>query len=459
MIPQLQQRNILLFDLLDLPRTIRLHREHMARKPGDAIAHANLVMALDLADNVPVEKTQAERKRWYDQHVKDAARAEHAMHANDPDPERALRIAYLSADIRQHSAMYAIAPIIGYHNRDRFHVSVYSSTRPVDHYTDAVRGSANRFMDVHGWTDAQLAHLIEADRIDVIVDCSGHSAGFRLECLARKPAPIQISAWGYNLGTGLPQVDCLVSDPTHIEEGERGFYTEKILDMPCALTYQYPPYTPEVGPLPALEKGYITFGVLNRMEKISDACLRAWAMVMRRVDGSKIIIKDRHLSDRNTRRTLLRRFKAVGIGEERINLRGVSHHLAQLQTFYEIDLQLDTYPQGGGISTAEALIMGVPVLGMKGRVPASRNAASILASIGHPEWVARNEHEYVEHAVALASDRERLAAIRAKLREDVTTSYFGNPQKYTALFEEKVRELWRAWCARRVAVKESKAVV
>lgn len=444
--PGVIYKSVLEFDILNLPRTIQRYRDHLQKKPGDAITHANLIMALDLSDNVPTAKAQAERTRWYAQHAQKFARDERVPHINDLNPDRQLRIGYVSADCRQHSAMYAIAPIIGYHNRDQFHVTVYSSTTTQDHYTQAIAGSANRFHDVHrGWNDANLAYLIEQERMDILVDCSGHSSGFRLETLARKPAPIQISAFGYNLGTGLPQVDWLVSDPVHITKAERDLYPERILDMPCMMTYQAPPYSPEVGPLPSQGSPMITFGVLNRVEKISASCLRSWAAVMNAVD-SKIIVKDRHLSDRDTRRTLIRRMVKAGIRESRIDLRGVSHHLGHMLTFNECDIQLDTFPQGGGISTAEALYMGCPVLTIRGHVPASRTSATILTSIGHPEWICENETEYVEKAIALASDRENLAAIRSHLRQDMIASPFGNPAEYTRIFEEKLREIWRKHC-------------
>ena len=448
------------FDILDLPRTIAAHRAFIAKRP-DTKAHANLVMALDLADDIPIAKAQAERRRCYEVHYAKHARRIDQTHANTLDPDRQLRIAYLSADFKQHSAMYAIAPIIGYHDREKFFVAAYSSTPQQDHYTAAVRGSVNRFCDVTLWSDAQLAYLIEGDRIDIVIDCSGHSAGFRLETLSRKPAPVQISAFGYNLGTGLPQVDYLVSDAVHIREEERGLYTEEILEMPCMMTYQAPPYTPAPEALPCAAGGPVTFGVLNRLEKISDSCLRSWSAVMHAVD-SKILIKDRHLSDRNTRRMLLRRMTGAGIREDRIDLRGVTSHLGHMQTFNEVDIQLDTYPQGGGISTAEALYMGCPVLTLRGHVPASRTSATILTSIGHPEWIAESEAEYVAKAIELARDREQLAAIRARLRPDMTASPFGNPQAYTRIFEEKLRDIWRLHCLRRTkaniyAEKEERA--
>lgn len=443
--PQLVMRYTVPFDLLNLPKTIAAHRSHLAKRPNDIVTHANLVIALDLSDEVPTEKAQAERRRLYEQHVQRFART--APHHVKKDPERPLRIGYMSADCRQHSAMYAIAPVIGYHDRSRYHVFVYSSTRPQDHYTQAIRGSANKFYDCHGWSDEQVAAVIENDQIDILIDCSGHTAGFRLETLARKPAPIQLSAFGYNIGTGLPQVDFLVSDPVHIVEADREFFAEKILDMPCMMTYQAPPYTPAVEASPAASGAPITFGVLNRLEKISDSCLRAWSRVMRAVD-SRILIKDRHLSDRDTRRALLRRLAAAGIRKDRVELRGVTSHMGQMQTFHEIDIQLDTYPQGGGISSAEALYMGVPVLTIRGHVPASRTSATILTSIGHPEWICESEEEYEAKAIALAGDRVRLAEIRSKLREEFTSSYFGNPQKYTATFEENLRGIWRDYCAR-----------
>jgi protein O-GlcNAc transferase len=432
------------FDILDLPGTIARHREYLSRRPSDAVAHANLVMALDLADNIPTEKAQAERKRWYEAHVQKVARPAVSPHANLRDPNRKIKIGYMSADCRQHSAMYAVAPVIGYHDRNLFHVSVYSSTRPQDHYTAAIRGSADRFYDVHGWSDAQLAYLIEADHIDILVDCSGHTAGFRLETLARKPAPIQLTAFGYPIGTGMSQVDYVVSDAIHIPEGERKHFPEKILEMPISMTYQAPPYAPAVGPLPGLDNTF-TFGVLNRVEKISDAALSAWAKIMEKVP-SRILIKDRHLSDRDTRRALIKRLKRAGIKDSAIVLRGVTPHLGHMETFHEVDVQLDTYPQTGGISTAEALYMGVPVITMRGRVPASRVTTAILDIIGHREWVAENTAEYVDKAIALASDLEKLSEIRAKLRSDLVTTPFGSPQVYTVIFETKLRELWRAYC-------------
>ena len=446
--PEYRMKETLSFDILNLPKTIKRHREYLSRKPNDQIAHANLVMALDLAANVPVEKAQAERRRWYETHVLKFARGD-SPHANIKDPERIIRIAYLSGDFKQHSAMYAVAPIIGHHDRTKFHVSAYSTTRPIDHYTQAIRGSVERFCDVLGWTDAQVAYMIEADRIDILVDCSGHTAGFRLGALSRKPAPIQISAFGYPLGTGLPQVDYLVSDPIFIPEAERGLYVEDVIQMPCFIDYQVPPYCPEVTPLPSLREGApITFGMINRCEKLTDETILVWAEILRRT-GGRMLVKDRHISERKFRRVLIDRFRRCGIPEEKLITHGQTHHLDQLRMFSEVDIQLDTWPQTGGISTAEALWMGVPVVTMMAPMPAGRSSASILSCIGHPEWVCTTPGEYIEKAVALAADRQALAALRAKLRGEVGASAFGNPEKYTRIFEEKLRAIWRAWCKKR----------
>ena len=420
-------------------------RRALELKPDFAVAHDNLIFILDLREGIGAKEQQEERRRWYAQHGLVHA-ASIRPHDNLPDVERRLRIGYVSADFRRHSAYYTFSPVILRHEPSAFEVFCYSEGRREDDATARLRQGVQHWRPTTGVSDEALAEQIRADQIDILVDLSGHSAGNRLLVFARKPAPVQVTAWGHATGTGLETMDYYFADPVLVPAAERELYAEEVFDLPCFLCYEPPEYLPEVSPLPAHEGTPFTFGCINRVEKISDHSLVLWGRILAQMPGSVLLLKDKALDDAGHRQHFTRRLGEAGIGAGRVRLLGWTAHAEHLKIFAEVDLGLDPFPQGGGISTAEALSMGLPVVTLKGPTVASRASAAILASLGMHEWIADSDQEYVRIALQAAQDLPRLARTRADLRQRLAASAFGDPERYTRAVEEAYRSMWRRWC-------------
>lgn len=424
------------------------YRRALALKPDFHVAHSNLIFLLDLLERCDAREQQEERARWYRQH---AARYAETIrpHANVPEPERRLRIGYVSADFRQHSAFFAFGPVLTRHDRSAFEVVCYSGVKVEDHLTARIRQSADAWRSTVGVPDGALAEQIRRDGIDILVDLSGISEDNRLLVFARKPAPIQVTAWGHPTGTGVKTIDYLLADPVLVPAEIRPLFAEKIVDLPCERCYEPPEYMPAVGPLPALGGRPFTFAYANRVEKISGAVIRLWGRILTAVPGARLLVKDHVLDEANVRQRLLTRLGEVGIAPERVRLIGQSTHREHLAIFNEADACLDPFPQGGAVSTAEALTMGVPVVTLCGRTVVSRQGAMNLAAIEMQDWIAHSEDEYVRIAVTAARDLPRLAALRQGMRARIANSVFGDPPRFTRAVESAYRTMWREWCARR----------
>jgi predicted O-linked N-acetylglucosamine transferase (SPINDLY family) len=296
--------------------------------------------------------------------------------------------------------------------------------------------------------DEALSEQIRADGIDILVDLSGHSAGSRLLVFARKPAPVQVTAWGHATGTGLKTMDYFLADPVAVPEAERRWFAEEVVDLPCALCYEPPSYLPEVTALPALEAQGLTYGCVNRLEKVTERVIRLWGRILQSAPQARLLVKDKGFSETGLRHRFLRRLQEVGgIEPNRVTLHGPSAHPEHLKIFHQIDVGLDPFPQGGGVSTAEALWMGVPVVTLLGATPPSRFTASFLTVLGMQDWIGRSDEDYVRVALEAGRDLPRLAKLRLELRSRAAASSYGDLPRYTRAVEQTYRSLWRRWCA------------
>jgi len=416
----------------------------LAIKPDYEDAIMRKIFVLDFVPDVGFATLQEARKYWWDQIG--AKQPQRQLQARSLDPERRLVVGYVSADFRDHSAAIAFAPVLRHHDRERFDLICYSCSPKEDSITELCRSLADRWVDAWQLTDEKLADRIEADQVDILVDLSGHSAGNRLAMFARKPAPIQVTAFGHVSGTGLPLMDYLFADPIVIPQEVRHLFAERIYDLPALITIEPPPDIAPT-PLPTRGNGYLTFGVFNRVDKISDAALSVWSRLMQAVPGSVIVVKNGALNDAPVRDTLIARFVASGIVEDRLRCIGSTprpEHLALVST---IDIMLDPFPQNGGISTWEPLQLGVPVVCKLGNGHASRCGGAIVTAAGLHDWVAQDEEGYIEIARRWASNPEELAALRARLPQQVLSSAAGNCVTYARHVEAGYRKFWRDYCA------------
>ncbi len=422
------------------------YRQALALKPDFVAAHTNLIFALnfDLAAG-PEEQCQ-ERVRWYEQHGRRFAAAI-SRHANSPDPERRLRVGYVSGHFRRYPPTYAFAPVLLNHDAERFEVTCYSDTVRADDLTRALRARVERWRDTFGWSDDRLAETIRADGIDILVDLVGHMLGNRLLVFARKPAPIQVTGWGEPTGTGLPTMDYLLADPVLVPPEHRALLAEEVVDLPGFLGYWTPDSLPELGPLPALASGQVTFGSFNRMAKISDAVLRCWAAILRALPSARLVLKTPGLGESGQQARVRAVLSAERIAPERLTLLGMSDRMAHFVAYQMVDVALDPFPHGGGMTTLDALWMGVPVVTAPGSTISSRIAAASLTALGLTDFIAPERTAYIALAVAKAGDLGALARLRQELRGRLARSAIGDPVRYVGSVETAYRAMWRRWCA------------
>ena len=435
-----------LFAQGEIGEALKSFRRALELKPDFAEAHSNLIFALDFDPAIGTEEQQAERARWWERHGRRHA-ASILPHANERDPKRRLRVGYVSADFLGHSAAVLFAPVVTGHDPVAVEVVCYSNAPREDAMTATFKARAKAWRNVHGVSDEAMAAKIRADGIDVLVDLSGHSAGNRLPVFARKPAPIQVTAWGHGTGTGLRTIDALFADAVTVPTPERRFFAERIVDLPASLTFAPAAYAPAVEELPARREGLVTFGSLNRMAKTADDNLALWARIANEAGGARVLLKDRVFDDTAQRGRVTSVFGREGVGPDRLVLLGGSSHRDHLAAYGRIDIGMDPFPHGGGVSTLEALWMGVPVVTLVGRTIAGRFSAAMQTAIGLGDFAVPDLESYAARAVAAARDLDRLAAIRAELRQRVAASPVGNAKRYVSAVEAAYRELWTRWCA------------
>lgn len=422
------------------------YRRALQIKPDYTGAHSNLIFTLDLMVDVDTASLQNERRAW---------NAKHAAHlyqlrpfANTPEPDRRLRIGYVSADFRRHSAAYAFGAMLTNFDPARFDVFAYSNSMVEDDLTREFKQSVTAWRKIYGLPDDTIADLIREDRIDILVDLSGHSAGNRLLVFARKPAPIQISAWGYAAGTGMTAMDVLFSDPVFVPPEEKPLYAEQVRYLPCAIGFYRHVAVPAVNVLPAMSGRGITFGSFNRLIKNSEATYSAWAKVLRALPDSRMIVKTPAMDDAVTRELVQGYFTREGIAPARIVLQGKTSREAHLAAFSQVDIALDPFPHGGGVTALEGLTMGVPLITLRWPTLTGRVSASIMTTLGLPDWIADTPQQYVDLAVQKASDLSSLAKLRERLRDIFTSSIIGDQAAYMRTVEREYAQLWQEWCAR-----------
>jgi predicted O-linked N-acetylglucosamine transferase (SPINDLY family) len=362
------------------------------------------------------------------------------------DPQKRIVVGYVSSDFRTHSAAQTFLPVLRSHDKSSFQINCYSCSPIRDSMTEIFRSLADVWVDALSLSDDELADRIQTDGVDVLVDLSGHSTGNRLNVFARKPAPVQVTAWGHATGTGIQTMDYLFSDPVIIPENVRYLFAERIYDLPSVITIE-PVSDVGPSPLPMLRNGYVTFGVFNRIDKISDRALAIWSKLLHAVSGSKIIIKHVALDDALVRDGLVGRFVAQGISQDRIICMGTTARRDHLLALADVDISLDPFPQNGGVSTWESLYMGVPVVARLGNGTPSRISGALLNALGLNDWVAADDDGYLAIARKFASMPAELEQLRADLPARIANSPAGNIAVYTERVEAGYRQFWRDYCA------------
>jgi predicted O-linked N-acetylglucosamine transferase (SPINDLY family) len=448
---------IALRDAGRLDEAVTSYRKALELNPGYAEAHSNLIFTLDLAANTNMSAMQAERRKWHDAHAAHLLRS--TPHSNIPDPQRKLRIGYVSADLSIGSSPRIFGAMLFEFDASSFEVFVYSNDRNYTKLKNQIAQSVSCWREIAGLSDEAVVSLIEADGIDILVDLSGHSRDNRLPVFARKPAPLQITAWGYSTGTGMKAMDVLFSDRILIPEDEEHLYAEQVRYLPIFFSYYLCDAPPAVNELPALANNCITFGTFTRMEKVLDETYLAWAKVLLAVPGSRLLFKNREMDHEAGRRRVAEQFFRAGVSPDRLVFMGKTPWKEHMAAFNRVDIALDTFPQCGGVTTLEGLLMGVPVITLNWPTFAGRTGTTILTTLGLSDWIAESSEQYVELAVQKAGNLQSLADLRRQLRDRMKESILCDAKAYTRLVEKEYRVLWREWCEKQAVALEKEAQV
>jgi protein O-GlcNAc transferase len=397
------------------------------------------------------------RERLFDEHVafgRSVPVKSAPIFPNVVDPDRRLRVAILSPDLRVHSCSYFLEPILQHLDSERFEICLYHDHFREDSGSERLRKLAAVWRNFIGQPGDAVEKAIRADAPDVLFDLAGHTGlTNRLPLFARHLAPVQATYLGYPNTTGLPAIGYRFTDAIVDPLGEADrFATEKLVRLaPTAWTYQPPPDAPLPGSRPDSHGG-VTFGCFNNLGKLTDSALTLWGRLLQAVPGSRLLLKGRGLSDGGIRGTMNSRLAACGLPSDRVDL--VDHtnrtcdHLAQ---YHRVDVALDSFPYHGTTTTCEALWMGVPVVSLLGDRHAARVGASLLSAIGRSEWVAGSPDEYLRIAAGLAGDPVKLHEIKSRLRGEMQASPLLDHAGQAARFGDAIRSCWSEWCAKAAA--------
>lgn len=410
-------------------------------------AHSNLLLALHYSRDHSPKQMLNEHLMWNDLHAK-PLELEIRPHDNDRSPDRRLKIGYVSCDFREHSVAYFLENLLTHHDRKLVASICYSDTTNHDAVTGRLRNAAHQWKNIAGLSDVDVAEMIRREKIDILVDLSGHTGGNRLLVFARKPAPVQVTYLGYPDTTGLSAMDYRLTDHCSDPQGQTdAYHSEELMRLPTGfLCYRPPEHAPAVNELPVLTSGKITFGSFNNLAKISELTIGLWSGILKQLLTSRLLIKSRGLTDGSAQKYLLEQFFKHGISSDRLEIRGrtptLEDHLAQ---YHEIDIALDTFPYHGTATTCEALWMGVPVITLAGKTHVRRVGMSLLSMIEITELIATDELGYVNRAVNLAKDLDRLKMIRIQLRGKMLRSSLLDAAGHTRAIEAAYRRMWEKW--------------
>jgi predicted O-linked N-acetylglucosamine transferase (SPINDLY family) len=437
---------------IELDKALECHMKACEMSPEYSNARSNMLRDYTHIPNIPHATLLAEHKKWWTIH---AAGIKKMSHSNSRDPNRKIRVGWISPDFREHSVTHFLLPLFQNYDKSQFDYICYAGVSRPDDFTRMLAQCAPTWRNTLGVQDIDVAKQIQADQIDILVDLSGHTSDHRLLVFAHKPAPIQIAYLGYPMTSGAtPDIiewhltDALVDPPGESDK----HYSEKLYRLPTTNWCYRPPVNIPCQESPAFVRNPqapFTYGSFNNCSKMSEITFRVWAKVLHATPGSRLMLKASAMADDNTRGIIHERFAKEGIPAERIVLVPQQVDLAQHFAYYgNIDLGLDTYSYNGTTTTCEALWMNVPVLTLAGDNHISRVGLSLLTNVGLPQLIAHNEDEFVKIAASYFENRDSLVELRKGLRAKLQSSNLMNGKKFADEFGDSLRDMWKQWSAR-----------
>jgi len=424
---------------------IDLLRKAIEKMPENPQIHSNLLHHLHQLPDMDPQMLFDEHKNWARIHAS-PTQAKKA-HNNTCEPDKRLRIGYISPDFHEHSVTYFFEPLLDGHNRQNVEVYGYGNVEFCDSVTECLKTKFDHYRNIYSLSDTEAAKLIEDDKIDILVDLAGHTAGNRLLVMALKPAPIQVTYLGYDGTTGMEQIDYRLTDALAEPPELQKFYVEELVFLPHGhLCYSPPDFAPPLTPLPADEKGYITFGSFNNNRKINSFIIGLWSEILKANQNSHLLLKFAGGDEQEIKNHYIVQFEQLGVEPERIEIYGRKPRLEHLQMYGRVDIALDTYPYNGTTTTCEALWMGVPTVSLRGNSYVSRAGLSILNRVGLDFFVAQTPQGYVAKSTALANKRQALAKIRTAMHARLARTGFCHEKAFAYDVEEAYRKMWHKWC-------------
>lgn len=417
------------------------------QRPDDAAAHSDLLFMMRHDASCTLQSLQQEHQKWSRRHA-EPFRLRWKAHLNERSPNRRLHVGYISADFRDHSVARFLEPLIEFHDRRHFHITCYSDVVKPDAQTARIQRHVDLWRDTKGLSPGYLAEVVRQDRIDILIDPTGHMGENRMQLFAQKPAPIQVAFPGYPGTSGISAMDGLVTDalqnPSEVAEAEK--YSEKLLRLESsARCYRIDGDEPPVGPLPALVNGFVTFGSFQRPNKITYPTIRTWIDLLKSVPTSKLLWSIPTGGEILAQR-YRRHFAREGVAPDRLQFVGYQRRPDYLALFHHVDVALDAFPYNGCTTTCDGLYMGVPSVSLTGNTYVSRVGLSILSQVKLELLATSSIGSYVHAATQLSKDLPRLNQLRQTLRQTMQTSPLCDGPGATASFERVLRQLWTEWC-------------
>jgi len=447
--PQNPQSHTALGNILQMlgrcDEAIACHRQALSLKPDYDLAYSNLLLAMRYMENSAEEDVFKEH-RGFSERFEAPLIPHWQPHLNPRDPDKKIKVGYVSGDFHNHSLSYFFEPILACHDKSSVEIYCYHNNIKQDENTKKIADLADHWLVCDGMDDDALAERVRSDGIDILVDLSGHTGLNRLKVFARKPAPVQATWMGYPGTTGLIAMDYRITDAFLDPPGlTEHYHTEQLLRLPdIGAAYRPQPGCPEVNPLPALTNGFITFASLNNSAKLNPALIHVWSSVLSAVPGSRLVLGN--MTDQALQQDVTGLFANCGIPSERLVMLPRVSLEEYFSIHHQIDIGLDTFPYNGGTTTIHALWMGVPVVTLAGSTAISRQGLSLLSRVGLVDFIAQDHEQYVSIAVQFANNPMGLNRVRQNLRQKVNGGSYA-PEIITRHLETAYRQMWRKWCA------------
>ena len=427
--------------------------------PEKPFIQSNYLYALNYQTTSDMEKIFAAHKKFGEFHENVAAKstalqspitsnaATSTAISAATNEQRPLRIGYVSSDFRHHAVSHFIEPVFAAHDKNKFQLFAYYHHTVVDDMTKRIQSHVSHWRSLVGKSDSDIAAMIRADGIDILIDLAGHTATNRLPMFARKPAPLQVTWLGYPNTTGLSTMDYRITDAFADPPGMTdAFHTEKLHRMPETFScYSAPADAPAVSPLQAKRKGRVTFGSFNNFAKITAEVITVWSNILKRIPTATLFLKYKDLDSVPMTQYIHHQFMTRGVLVSQLRIQGDdASHVEHMARYNNIDIALDPFPYNGTTTTLDALWMGVPVITLAGASHVGRVGVSQMSNLGLQELIAKNQDDYVNIAVELAGNIEKLSALRAGMRERMLSSPLMNVQRFTRNLEQGYEQMWAA---------------